>query len=91
MKAEFNIDQIRKFVKFEYGFVSARYVKSCLQHYEELKENKNEIIKAFKAGREAGAIFKKQEDNELLAEQYWIDSQNQTSKIDEKALKAHEK
>ena len=34
MKPEFTIEQIRDFVKKQYKSVSSRYVKACLQHYD---------------------------------------------------------
>ena len=38
-KPEFTLDQIRKFVETGYTSVSARMVKSLLQHYDELSAN----------------------------------------------------
>lgn len=34
-KPEFSIPQVRDFVKKDYGSVSARFVKSLLQHYDD--------------------------------------------------------
>ena len=36
MKPEFSIEQIRDFVKKDYQSVSARFVKACLNHYDNL-------------------------------------------------------
>lgn len=41
MKPEFTIEQIREFVSKGYTSVSARYVKSALQHYDEQLNKKH--------------------------------------------------
>ena len=43
VKPEFTIEQIRAFVAKNYNSVSARYVKSALQHYDELLQQRDEL------------------------------------------------
>lgn len=46
VKPEFTIEQIRAFVAKNYNSVSARYVKSALQHYDELLQQRDELKEA---------------------------------------------
>jgi len=48
MEPEFDIEQIRKFVKKGYNPVAARYVKSALAHYDEVV--KNNVVLGFVSG-----------------------------------------
>ena len=50
MKVEFDIEQIRKFVKKGYNSVAARYVKSTLAHYDEQVKNNGTLDGASNAG-----------------------------------------
>ena len=43
VKPEFTIEQIRAFVAKNYNSVSARYVKSALQHYDEAVRQRDEL------------------------------------------------
>ncbi len=46
VKPEFTIEQIRAFVAKNYNSVSARYVKSALQHYDEAVRQRDELREA---------------------------------------------
>lgn len=58
-----------------------KFLAWFLTYKEQNKEkHKQEIIEAFRKGREAGAIFKSQKDSEGLAEQYFNNIFNQLPK-----------